>query len=362
MKILHVITSLLTGGAEHLMVDLLPRLRDRGHHVELCVFYGKRTDFYRQLEEAGIKIHALNDKPVFYHPRYIPALRKLMKGFDIVHTHNTAPQLFAAIGKPPGVRLITTEHSTSNRRRHIAWLKVVDRWMYRQYDHVICISDAAKTNLCLYLGGSFHKVSTIYNGIDVRRFAEASPAEDMAAKYPGLHLGAMVAAFRPEKDQETLLRAYSLLPDDYHLLLVGDGERRVKLEVLAKELLLTQRVHFLGVRTDVPAILKSVDLIILSSHYEGLSLSSIEGMACGKPFIASDVDGLREIVDGFGVSVPHGDARALAETIRELTCRPELARKVADRCRLRAMQYDISKMVAGYDKVYRHMPSESEES
>lgn len=99
MKILHVITSLYTGGAEKLMVDLLPRMQKKGHQVELCIFDGTRTPFFVQLENSGIKIHWFRKGGSVYNPLNVYRLWRLMcKGWDIVHTHNTAPQLFAAFG------------------------------------------------------------------------------------------------------------------------------------------------------------------------------------------------------------------------------------------------------------------------
>ena len=113
-----------------------------------------------------------------------------------------------------------------------------------------------------------------------------------------------------------------------------------------------ERVHFLGLRTDVPSVLKAADYIVLASHYEGLSLSSVEGMAAGKPFIASDVPGLREVVGGAGLLFQEENAEELAEKILELDNNQTLYHEVADRCHQRAMQYDISSMIKGYKKVY----------
>ena len=87
MKILHVITSLSTGGAEKLMVDLLPRLRDLGNEVELLIFDGKRTAFYNELEQIGIKIHHLSIGGNVYNPINIFKLIKYIKHYEIIHTH-----------------------------------------------------------------------------------------------------------------------------------------------------------------------------------------------------------------------------------------------------------------------------------
>lgn len=350
MKILHVITSLRTGGAEKLMVDLLPRLRDLGNEVELCVFDGVRTPFFEQLEECGIKIHSFGVDTNVYHPKHIFHLANLMKNYDIIHTHNTAPQLFAALAhicvrKP---RLITTEHNTTNRRRGKWYLKWGDCWMYRQYKKIICISDQAQENLVSYLGQSVN-TDTIYNGIELKKYTEAEP---LRVHDNNTKVITMVSAFREQKDHKTLIRAFNTLPEYYFLQFAGDGELREETEAYALQLPCSDRITFLGNRNDVPALLKGSDAVILSSHYEGLSLSSLEGMASGRPFIASDVDGLHEIVNGYGILFPHEDADALAAAIKRACEDSEYAAQIAKRCVERAMQFDISVMAEKYNQVY----------
>lgn len=362
MKILHVITSLRTGGAEKLMVDLLPRLRDLGNEVELLCFDGTRTPFYEQLEATGIRIHSLGMRSNVYHPSYLFRFVRFLKKhkYDVVHTHNTAPQLFAAIGGVLcSVVLVTTEHNTSNRRRGWTWYRPIDRAMYAAYRRIICISDAAEKNLRESLNHTKDpKICTIYNGVDVHRFAKATPAPDLHPR-PGRKVLVMVAGFRYQKDQDTLIRTLSLLPEDgYELWLVGNGERRGELERLCAELGVSERVRFLGIRMDVPAVLKASDVVVMSSHFEGLSLSNIEGMSVGKPFMASDVDGLREVTQGAGVLFEHGNAEQLAAEIRKLAEDKAYYGEVAARCKERALQYDISVMAASYNKVYRNIVEE----
>ena len=83
-----------------------------------------------------------------------------------------------------------------------------------------------------------------------------------------------------------------------------------------------------------------------------MSLSSIEGMASGRPFIASDVDGLREIVDGYGLLFPHQDAQVLANEIKSLCENQEKYNKIAKSCQERAKQFDINIMAEKYNEVY----------
>lgn len=357
MKILHVITSLYTGGAEKLMVDLLPRIKDSGHDVELCVFCGDRTPFYKQLEEKEIIIHSFHEgMKQLYNPLNILRLYRLIqKGkYDIVHTHNTAPQLFTVMASVfCNVALVTTEHSTKNRRRDKVYLKPLDKWMYSRYSQVICISDQAEENFHKYFGGNISKnVCVIYNGIEYFKYVNAIPAIDVRGI--GSKIITNVAAFRHEKDQPTLIKAMQYLPIDFHLCLVGGGDeqRKALFEDMIVELDLRDRVHLLGLRCDVPEVLAASDYVVMCSHYEGLSLSSLEGMASGKPFLADDVDGLREIIKGNGVLFDHEDAKGFADSVLKLDGNVKYKEQIIKQCQTKAESYDISVMTEKYLAVY----------
>ena len=226
--------------------------------------------------------------------------------------------------------------------------------MYRRYDKIVCISDIAKEKLLDHIGHKYaSEVLTINNGVDVQRFYVAEEAEGL--RTPDTFATVMVAGFREAKDQDTLIRAIALLPAQYRLWLVGDGVRRAELESTITSAGVGERVSLLGIRSDVPQVLKSADVVVMSSHWEGLSLSNIEGMSSGRPFIASDVDGLREVTKGYGVLFPHEDAEALANIIRRLHDDKAYYDEVADKCYQRAMMFDINKMVDGYEFVYKEL-------
>lgn len=353
MKILHIITSLHTGGAEKLIIDLTPRLRELGHSVDVLLFDGSDTPFKQQLVAAEITILELSKGGSVYNPLHIFKLIPIIRQYDIIHTHNTAPQLFAAIANIFGkTKLITTEHNTDNRRRHLWWYKPIDRFMYNQYKEVICISDQAEENLRNYIGKCRANITTIYNGVDIQKYATAQPSNELNNIAPNCKKIIMVAGFRYQKDQDTLIRATALLPQDFHTFLVGDGERREVCENLAIAEGLSGRVHFMGIRMDVPELLKAADYIVMSSHWEGLSLASIEGMSVGKPFLASDVDGLREMTTNAGVLFQHQNATQLAEEIKVLDKNTAKYQQIAQQCFDKAKLFDISIMAEKYNNVY----------
>ena len=124
---------------------------------------------------------------------------------------------------------------------------------------------------------------------------------------------------------------------------------------LALSLGVSERVRFLGLRTDIPNVLRAADIIVMSSHWEGLSLSNVEGMSAHKPFIASDVNGLKEVTMGYGILVPHEDAKALAEEINRLASDEAYYNEIAERCYNRALEFDICNTVRGYADVYKNI-------
>ena len=226
--------------------------------------------------------------------------------------------------------------------------------MYSRYTEIIGVSQSTTQALIDYLPQLPHCL-TINNGIVVTKFQEALPANDIIEQYSQYKRLVMAAAFRAQKDHETVILALHLLPDDYHLLLAGDGNRRKIVEEFVEQEQLSQRVHFLGNRNDVANVLKAADVIVMSSRYEGLSLSSLEGLASGRPVMASDVPGLCEIVGDAGLLFPQGDAQALAKTILDLEKNATLCQQTIEKGLQRARQYDISTMIEAYWQVYQNL-------
>lgn len=358
MKILHVINSLGTGGAEKLVADLAPLQRDAGNAVEVLLLKGGATPFRESLEKSGIRVHYFGAGTSVYSLlnvfRLIPFLRK----YDVVHVHLFPAQYWVAFAKAisfAGTPLVTTEHCTTNRRREIAFFRPFDRMVYKFYKRLASCSEPTRIALNSYLGLSSgdSRSRTIANGIALEQFENARPL-------PRAELGCrdsdflvfQIASFRPQKDPETLIRATALLPECVRVFFVGDGEKRSACESLAESLGVRERVKFLGIRTDVARLLKTADVVALSSHFEGLSLSSIEGMASGSPFVASDVPGLAEVVGGAGLLFPQGDEKALAGTIEKLLSDKDFYARVSAACLRRAADFDVRKTAAAYLRLY----------
>lgn len=361
MRILQVITSLQIGGAERLATQMAIAMTEMGHTVDVCVFNGEETIFTKELHEKGIKVIGFGTS--VYNPLYVLKLAKLMRNYDIVHTHNSSPQLFVAIASMIArTGLCTTEHNTSNRKRNWKWYAPIESWMYGRYDHAVCISKIAEDKLRKYLGGKwecpgsdiYDKVSTINNGVDVNAIYRAEADRELTELKGDRKAIVMIAGFRQQKDQDTVVRAMSLLDkEQFEVWFAGIGVRENEVRKLAEEMGVKDRVRFLGLRSDVPNVLKAADIVVMSSHWEGLSLSNVEGMSAGKPFVASDVNGLREVTKGYGLMFPHGDSNALADIIIKLATDKNYATNITKRCMEQALKYDIRNMLEQYETVYR---------
>lgn len=357
MRILQVINSLGTGGAEKLLLDTIPKYRDRGIIMDLLVLDGSEHPFLKALKDQDCcTIYSFGNGTV-YNPRHIFRLRKFLKKYDLMHVH-LFPALywvgfakwFSSVKTP----IIFTEHNTTNRRRSHFFLKQVDRFIYPKYHHIITIAEEVDSNLKKHLNLPESRFTLIRNGIDINGIQQARPYSSKELNIPiGSKLLMQVSSFTPQKDHATLINALPQLAKNVMLLLVGDGPTRAACEQLVTDLKLRDRVHFLGLRTDVPRLMKSVDIMLLSTHYEGLSLASMEAMASGKPLVAAAAPGVVPVVQKAGLLFPVGDYKSLGQIIAELIASEKLYNQTVANCLERAAQFDMETMIDQHLELYK---------
>lgn len=355
MKIAHVISSLTTGGAEKLLLDSVPLYEESGLEIDVITLDDGETAF-RSALSAKMKGNIIGlTKKSIYNPFLIFKLIPVLRKYDVIHAH-LFPVLywvvFAKLISFSKTPIIYTEHNTDNRRRRHFFLNKVDKLVYSKLTIIGCISLGVFESLSDYLGYK-ERLCLIPNGIDILRFSQVR--ED-SISLPLFNEGSFtviqVSSFRAQKDQETLIAAFQLLPEKIKLILVGDGELRAEREQQVKELRLGDRVKFLGNRYDIPELLNYSKVVVLSSHYEGFGLAAVEGMAAGKPVVASDVSGIREVVEGAGILFRVGDFKELAAHILKLAIDEDHYRMIANNCSTRVELYSIKNMVDEYIKLY----------
>jgi glycosyltransferase involved in cell wall biosynthesis len=340
--------------------DLIPHFQNNGIITDVLLLKGNDTPFKEILLKNNITIFSFGKNTFLYNPFLSIKLINKINKYDIVHVHLFPALYWVAIAKVISfskVKLISTEHSTNNNRRKLLLLKYIDRFIYNRYLKVICISDKVKESLCTHLQINSDKFVIIYNGIDIEKFIK--PKNISRQQLLGIdnctYLITQVASFREAKDQDTTIRAIALLPDNYMLALVGDGERLSVCKELAVKLGIGNRVFFLGNQEKIPEILQASDIFVMSSHWEGFGIAAIEGMAAGKPIVASDVPGLADIVSGYGVLFKKGNFEQLSQIIDQLISDPIYYKEIAFLCRERAKQFNIIKTVDSYINIYKNL-------
>lgn len=347
MKVLHVINSLHTGGAEQLLISTLPLIQKQPVEVDLLLLNGERTPFYQKLQkESNIQITSLGTS--FYNPLYIIKLIPYLNRYDLIHVHLFPAMYFVALAKLLSfskTKLVFTEHSTSNKRLQNRMYFPFERLIYSLYTSVICITESVRKTLQNKFHNDMDKYQVIENGINLGNIERAVAYERSIFNFSDQDkLICMVAGFRKEKDHDTVVRALKHLPEEYRLLFVGSGEREETVKKLATTLGISHRVTFLGARTDVFSLVKMSNVAVLSSHWEGFGLAAAEAMACGIPTVASNVSGLSQVVSGGGLLFEKGDELELADLISSLEA-PLFYKEISENGKKKAQRYDLSNMV-----------------
>lgn len=360
LRVLHFVTGGFSG-ATQVALALVRAARGSGTIEATLVLRRKRqTDVQRieALRAEGLQVEVVAG---WSHAATVFALAALCRRLrpDVLVAHGFSEHLWGRYaGLLAGVpSLVHVEHNS--RERYGRWRLAQARWLAQRTARIVGCSEGVKQVL-LQLGFPADKVIAISNGIELAPFAAAT-AHSFEQRVPGI---VMAARFSRQKDHETLVRALALLRERGlapPLLLAGGGSarHRERIERLVGELGLGGQVRFLGLRSDVPQLLMQHRVCALSSHYEGMPLALVEGMAAGCAVVGSAVPGIRELVDDGrnGLLAPEGDAAAWADALRVLLTDTPRAAALADAARADAQtRYSLQRMTADYESMLRSLP------
>jgi glycosyltransferase involved in cell wall biosynthesis len=352
MKIVHVVYSLEMGGAEVLVAQLCRLQRANGHDVSICA-YSQLGSVGEVLRAEGFAIYV----PGEAHPaktmwRYFQHFRRLRP--DVVHCHNPAPTLQAALS----ARLAGAKCVVSTRHSLVAPPYDVNE--ERKYgvmasfcDAIVGICEITCENLRGAPLAHRAKIVRVYNGATA---IEREPFAELGKRgFTLLFVGRLAAV----KSLGTLIRAAAIaakeLPE-LELWIVGDGPVRGELEMLAAELGVGAQVRFWGQRLDTAKFFSAADAFAMSSVSEGLPMSLLQAMSVGLPAVLTDVGGMAEVVrlSGAGLLAPVGDAEGLAKAILRLAGDAELRREFAEKAEAAfRREFTLERMDAGYMEIYR---------
>lgn len=356
MKILHIITSLELGGAERLLTELVPYQKARGHFVKVMILSDRGAVFKKELEERGIEIVVAKSNSIKSFSNIFSIIKEIKKeDYDIVHAHLVHAQYWTRLAKildGKKRKYITTEHSTSNRRRESKLMRGIDRFIFGGFDKIVSISEATQKSLQTWLGREDRAFEIIYNGIDIKEFQNSVPysKSELGIKEDD-YLIMMVSRFHKSKNQIGVAESLMWLPVKYKLVFVGDGKLEESVKKYCQENNLMSRVRFLGVRKDIPRLLKTADIVVQYSFFEGFGITVVEAMASGKPVVASNVPGLSQVVEGTGYLVDIKDSKELAKAILSLR-NEDVYKELAQKSLERSKKYTIEWCADNYLELY----------
>lgn len=362
LRVLHIIPTFGIGGAERMVVNLLKAFNHEKFEVAACSLYSEASTFFeKQLKECKIPVYYLG-KHKGLDLRMIPRLYHLFRTFkpDIVHTH-----LYAM--RNAIVPIIICHIPLRFHTLHTIACKETDRigrvinWIAFYFCKVIPISisqEVAKTAYNLY----HVKTPIIYNGISINCFQSQKNIRSFYRKKENLKesdiIFVHVANFSPQKNHQLLIKAFEQAVKqcpNLKLLLVGDGELRIKMEKFVNEEKLEQNVYFLGLRQNISELLTTCDIFILSSDWEGTPMTILEAMSAGKPIIVTAVGGVPELVKDnvTGLLVPPKNAQALVKAMLRLANNPILREKMGRQGQRNALErFDINQIARQYEELY----------
>jgi glycosyltransferase involved in cell wall biosynthesis len=338
------------GGSERHLLTLLPALAELGVDVTMVGLDDPEwnaTDFYDALRVPAVRLRSARDVD----PLLLARLTRTLNA-DVVHTHLVHADLYGGLAaKLRGERLVSTKHNDDPFR--LGRFRHVERGLTRIADRVIAITESLRRFTVERVGVPTRKVEVIHYGLDAPPEPWGENPPDPVP--PDATVLVAVCRLVEQKGIDVALRALAELPDTY-LVVLGEGQERARLEALARELGVGNRVYLPGRVPDVAAWLQRASVLVHPVRWEGFGLALLEAMLSGLPVVASRVSSVPEIVvDGeTGLLVPPDDPQALAQGIRTALANPQYGE--AGRARAHA-EFSVERMARRTLELYERLGS-----
>lgn len=370
IRLLHLITRLPIGGAERLLLGILRNLDPNQFDSVVCCIQD-RGELADEVEALGIPLIALNlMQKGGYDRTVVPALRRIMRerDIDLVHTHLYHANLYGRLAaRKESIPVIASVHNTYKKRK---WYRhLLNRWLAGATFAVTAGSEDVEKDLLAVDRLPKHKVVRLPNSIDLSRVATSIGVSEAKQRFGFAESDKVIGAVGRVEEQKGhifLIEAFAELrqrPDgrSLKLLLVGDGRLLPQLKKLAEDIGVSGAICFPGNISKLAEVYRAIDIFVMPSLWEGLSLAMLEAMAAGLPVVATEVGGARDVLgdNQWGILAPPNNAAALASSIGKLLDAPQTAARMAAAGRERVhANYSVAALVhqlAGlYQAALRH--------
>lgn len=356
MKVLQVINQLEPGGAEILVRDLSIEMSDKGVDISIYLLKSTNSDLEKDLKDKEIRCYfGVKGSPRSM--RQVIALASHLKkhNYDVVHSHLFPSQLWLPLAckiARVSPRLICTEHNTYYRRREKWYYKLLDKYLFKRYDFVVGVSQKASESLENYMPFLNRKIHTILNGVPLAKFKNANSNTNSKFFNNDFPIVVSVGRLHPQKNFPVLIEAMSQL-SKINLIIVGDGKERTRLQDLIEKKGLTERILLLGKRNDIPSLLKSSDIFVLPSNWEGFGIVILEAMAVKIPVIVTAIPGVTEWVGKGAYLVKPNSPSDIAKGITELLNKPIIRQQMIDVSQNIIEDYSIDKVADRHLNLYQ---------
>lgn len=348
-------------GVKRLFAWMIPRF-DRARFNVSLVSLRKRDLSNDTLDQLGIDVSYLHRSK--FDPATLPALLKELdrRKADVVHLHgygaSTFGRLAAAIRRLP---VVVHEHANLT---DTPWFqKIADKLLAPATDIAIAVSRSTADFTVHARLIPAERTRVVYLGVPLEEFSRIRSAEEIAAARRALGVpdGAFaigtVTRLMPSKGNEYLVDATRQVTErlpNARVYIVGEGELQPALEAQAARLGLGGTLVFTGFRRDVAEAISALDVVVFPSLWEGTPLTVLETLAMGKPIVATDADGLQDVLTpgNDALMVPRRDAKALADAILSLANAPAERLRLAANARVTGAQYDIDVFVKKMERLY----------
>lgn len=363
IRVLWLIDELaLTGGAELFALGLATHLPGDRFDRWFCSTRLADPGMEKVLADAGVEHVHLDRRTKWDFHRFAPLPRVLRRErIDILHAHKFGSNVWGTmIGRAARVPIVLAHEQTWSYEGEPLRRLLDGQLVGRLATRFIAVSSRDAERMSSVEGVPREKVVTIPNAYVPR---PPTPDADLRAELgiaPSTPLIGVVAILRPQKALSVLLEAHARLLEsvpDAHVVIAGDGESRPELEGLSRQLGTAERVHFLGLRHDIDAILRSIDVAAISSDYEGTPLVAFECMANRTPLVATAVGGLPDIIrDGeTGILVPPRDPEALAHALSALLADPDRRRQMGEASAGQLHEFTIDSIANRFADLYESL-------